>query len=218
MFDFSQIANEYDSFYETPLGRDVDEVEKRMVREMIQSLPRKLSLEIGCGTGHWTEFFTSLGFPIVGIDISEKMIEIARSKHIPEAIFLVKDVEEMDFRDESFDNIFAITALEFVDNLDRAISQIYRVLRPGGYMLVGALNASSPYIQGKMEKSSSSIAYSRPFTPETLRNLLQVFGQPQIKVGVVIEGSRVLDKEQTLDQDTILRKGAFLVGLVQKTL
>ena len=217
MFDFGKIAHQYDSFYDTALGRDVDVVEKRMVREMVQSLPMKLSLEVGCGTGHWTEFFTSHGFPIVGIDVSDRMIEVARSKNIPGAMFLVKNVEDMDFRDESFDNVFAITALEFVDNLDKAISQIYRVLRPGGYLLVGGLNANSPYIKDKMKKASSSIAQSRPFTPEQLRSLLLVFGEPQISAGVIVEGDRVLDKEQTFDQDTLLRKGAFLVGLVQKT-
>ncbi len=217
MLDFNLVADKYESFYLTPLGRDVDEVEKAMVKKMLHFLPRRHSLKIGCGTGHWTKFFTTMGFPLVAIDISERMIELARSKHLDSAMFLVKDVEKLDFRDESFDNVFAITSLEFVDNLDKAISQIYRVLRPGGNLLIGALNGNSPYIQEKMKKKSSTISHSRPFTPETLHSLLQVFGEPQIKAGVVIEEGRVLDKEMELDQDTLFKKGAFLVGLVSKT-
>ncbi len=217
MFDFSDIATKYDDFYSTDLGKDIDIVEKRLVRSMIEPLPRNLSLEIGCGTGHWTEFFSSLGFPLIAIDISEKMVQVAQAKDISQAMFFVKDAENMDFRDNYFTNVFAITALEFMDNLDRAISQIYRVLKTGGYFFVGALNANSPYIKSKMERTDSSIAHSHPFTPETLRSLLSVFGRPEIKAGLVIEEGKIQDRDKEIDEQVALSQGAFLVGVVQKT-
>jgi len=59
-------------------------------------------LELGCGTGHWTQFFCEEGFQVTGVDESEAMLERARAKNIAGARFLQADAGNLPFRDQSF--------------------------------------------------------------------------------------------------------------------
>ncbi len=67
-------------------------------------------LDIGCGPGRDAKYFTDLGFQVTGIDISEKMIELAQ-KTAPGATFCVMDSEEMQFPSASFDAVWASASL-----------------------------------------------------------------------------------------------------------
>ncbi len=214
-FNFDIVAEKYDEFYKTDLGKQIDIAEKRAVKSLLDGVPRAISLEVGCGTGHWTQLFRIMGFPLVAIDVSAKMLEIAQKKNISGTVFLNADVEQMPFRDNYFSNVFTITTLEFVKNLDKAVSEINRVLRPGGYFLIGALNGASQYVQQQMKKGGT-LSYARPFTPDTLRNLLLVFGEPIIKGAAYVKDGQVLDNVMDLDQKELLYNGAFLCGIVQK--
>ncbi len=214
-FNFDIIAGDYDEFYKTELGKQIDIAEKRAVKSLLDGVPRAMSLEVGCGTGHWTRFFRIMGFPLVAIDVSEKMLEVAIKKNILGTVFLNADVEQMPFRDNYFSNVFTITTLEFVKNLDKAISEINRILKPGGYFLIGALNGASQYVQHQMKKGGT-LSHARAFTPDTLRNLLLVFGKPIIKGAAYVKDGQVLDNVMDLDQKELLYNGAFLCGIVQK--
>ncbi len=99
-------------------------------------------LELGCGTGHWTEFFINQGFKVTGVDISDPMLNIARGKNL-EADLSLANSENLPFDNESFNSIVSITMLEFVENQEKAIQEMYRVLKPGGYLIMGFINADS---------------------------------------------------------------------------
>jgi SAM-dependent methyltransferase len=90
-------------------------------------------LEVGGGEGELAERIkTELGVDIVGVDQSDAMVEIQRNKGIDAR---VGDVRELPFEDGEFDVDVAAWMLYHVDDLDRALSELARVLRPGGALV-----------------------------------------------------------------------------------
>jgi ubiquinone/menaquinone biosynthesis C-methylase UbiE len=217
-FNFIQVADTYDAYYETSLGCQIDHVEKQLIwRYMIRMSLKKTMLEIGCGTGHWTSFFRQKGLKISAIDLLEKMLEKAKKKNPENVHFEQMSVEDMRFKDHAFENIIAIATLEFVDNLDRAFKEIYRVLKPGGVLIVGCLNELSEMGRNKEKNEIYRIAHF--FKPEEIKEYLSEFGSPEINGCAIIEKDRVLDYPD-IDQivkSIRLKKGAFLTGFVKKS-
>jgi ubiquinone/menaquinone biosynthesis C-methylase UbiE len=99
--------------------------------------PRRI-LEVGGGQGFFAERLRDeLGAAVVGIDVSERMVELQRQRGIDAQ---VGDVQELPFADASFDAVSAQYMLYHVPDLPRGLAEIARVLRPGG-RLVAITNA-----------------------------------------------------------------------------
>jgi ubiquinone/menaquinone biosynthesis C-methylase UbiE len=217
LFNFDQVAEQYDFFYETLLGREIDHVEKQLIWQYmaLMSLANPV-LEIGCGTGHWTRFFQQKGLKLTAIDISVRMLEKAKIKNPGSVHFERMDVENMTYKDHSFDNIVSIATLEFVDHKEQAIKEIFRVLKPGGSLVVGCLNELSE--TGLRKEENEVYRNAQFFTPDSLIEYLSLFGKPQIDGCAIIEEDRVLDFPDInqIDKQERLKKGAFLSGYVKK--
>jgi SAM-dependent methyltransferase len=90
-------------------------------------------LDVGCGTGEQAARAASvLGAAVVGLDQSERMVELTRARGI-EAV--VGDVQDLPFADGSFDAVTASWMLYHLPDLDRGLAEIARVLRPGGRLV-----------------------------------------------------------------------------------
>jgi SAM-dependent methyltransferase len=95
-------------------------------------------LEVGCGQGWASEWIKDeLGADLVAVDQSERMVELTRRRGVDAH---VGDVQDLAFEDESFDAALAAWMLYHVPDLDRGLSELARVLRPGG-RLVAVTNA-----------------------------------------------------------------------------
>jgi len=102
------------------------------VAALAETEPRRV-LEIGCGRGELAERIAGeLGVEVVALDQSERMVALTRARGI-EA--LVGDVEALPFPDASFDAAVAAWMLYHVPDLDRALAELARVLRPGGRLV-----------------------------------------------------------------------------------
>ena len=176
------VADEYDKFYLTDSGKKIDEIEKKIVSSHLKGVDKGDMLELGCGTGHWTDFFTKKGFKVLAIDESEAMIRIANSKNIENASFLKADACSLPFSDNSFSVIAAITMFEFVGDIAVVLNEIDRVLKPGGSLIVGCLNRNSEL--GKNKESNSVYKNAYFFSPEEIKSLLTGIGTPFINYGV----------------------------------
>jgi len=103
----------------------------------------KLALEVGCGGGHLLEEIARMGFLAVGIDPSAGSLGAAK-RHSraagSDAGYARAIGESLPFRDGTFDAIFCCDVLEHVRDLPRAISEISRVLKPGGAFVYDTLN------------------------------------------------------------------------------
>lgn len=183
-FDFGKIASRYDAWYRTPRGAMYDRLEKKAIDSLLPATSDggKL-LEIGCGTGHFSEHFAGRGFATTGVDISESMVAVARQKNIRKSEFHVGNAEHLPFADETFDVTAAITALEFVCDPARVISEMVRcVKKPGGLLILGVLNRLSAYNRTKQRKGIRMYALARLLAPADLRDVLRPYGAPEIRV------------------------------------
>lgn len=101
------------------------------------------TLDVGCGGGLLAEEFARLGCAVTGVDPSEGSLETARA-HAEESGLDIAYVhgagEALPFGDATFEVVYCCDVLEHVDDLDRVIAEIARVLEPGGIFLFDTLN------------------------------------------------------------------------------
>ena len=95
-------------------------------------------LDVGCGTGPVIELLATK-YPekhFVGLDITPAMIEVARSKGLPNAEFVVGDAESLPFGDGGFDAVLCSNSFHHYPNPGAFLREAHRVLRPGGKLIL----------------------------------------------------------------------------------
>ncbi len=97
--------------------------------EWLAPQPGERILDLGCGDGQLTERIAAAGVSVVGIDASPQMVEAAR------ALGVKADqgpAEKLPYPDQIFDAVFSNAVLHWVRGQDEMLTQVRRVLRPGG--------------------------------------------------------------------------------------
>jgi len=194
-FDFDCVADAYDDWYETAKGAMYDRLEKKAISKyLMRNIHGKKLLEVGCGTGHWSQFFSESGFEVTGIDISEQMINAAQSKGIPNTSFQTADGHSLPFKDGVFDVTASIVTLEFVCNAELVLREMVRCTRrPGGRLLIGALNALAPLNCKRQLYPESPYSKARLFSPIELKEFLEPYGRTHIAtIGFIPKQERFL--------------------------
>lgn len=219
-FDFDRVADGYESWYNSARGTIYDRFEKQAIDRLLAGVSKHSRvLEVGCGTGQWSRYFSDKGFDVTGIDISSEMIRIARQKHIPNSRFEIADGRNLPFEDESFDGAAAITVLEFASETERIISEMIRCVKKSkGVLIIGVLNALSGYNKRRKSKSGSVYSSAHLFTPRQIRNLLSQYGITRIQItGFVPEKNWMLGIStlwERLGQFLCPQKGAFIAARI----
>lgn len=145
---FDKEAKMYDDWYKTKLGNFVDKVETKCVFDLFKVRKGMKVLDVGCGTGNFSIKLAKMGCEVIGIDISEEMLKVAKDKAKKEGLnikFYNMDVYDMKFEDNCFDGVISVTAFEFLKDPDKAIEEMFRVLKPKGYLLIGTINKDSEW-------------------------------------------------------------------------
>ncbi|EOD00680.1 class I SAM-dependent methyltransferase [Caldisalinibacter kiritimatiensis] len=158
---FDNEANSYDAWYESKLGKFVDKVEKECAFELFSPRKGMKVLDVGCGTGNYSIELAKMGCEVVGIDISDEMLDIAKNKAKENNLdieFYNMDVYNIKFDDESFDAVFSMAAFEFIKEPEKAIEEIFRVVKKDGQVLIGTINKKSAwgelYLSEEFQKNS----------------------------------------------------------------
>ena len=112
-----------------------------LIREHVP-LQGKRILDIGCGLGMYVSQFRQFSDDVYGVDIDPDKIARA-SEWLPN--LHVSPAETLPFEDESFDVIFLNEVIEHVEDDQRTIQEAYRVLAPGGHIVIYAPNRLYPF-------------------------------------------------------------------------
>ena len=152
---FDTISKEYDGLNRViSFGIDV-KWRKKVVKIVGKNQPNSI-LDIATGTGDLAINLTKTNAEkIVGLDISEGMLEVGRSKitkrNLSETIEMVLgDSEELPFEDNSFDAITVAFGIRNFENLEQGLSEILRVLKPSGIFVIleTSVPTKFPFKQG----------------------------------------------------------------------
>jgi len=163
---FDELASKYDDTFQ----RKVDLVENRIAFSLVPCNGH--ILDLGCGTGLYLEYCHSNGY--IGLDISPKMLEVARSK-FPDHTFIEGDMANMPMLvDESFEAIIStFGSFSYCLQPEKAIDEMWRILQPGGDIFIMALSK-------RYRKRRSHIVGNRiPFLTWDRRSILKAFAKFQ---------------------------------------
>jgi ubiquinone/menaquinone biosynthesis C-methylase UbiE len=140
----SDVRAYYDDFSRTyDRGRDrgyhamVDDIEAGAVIDLAAG---RDVLEVGCGTGLVLERVARVARRAEGVDLSPGMLEHARLRGLS---VREGDATAIPCPDASFDVVYAFKVLAHIPDVDRAIAEMFRVVRPGGHVLVEVYNRHS---------------------------------------------------------------------------
>jgi SAM-dependent methyltransferase len=146
---FEQHADQYDAWFET--HEDAYEAELETIRQLMPA-PDARGLEVGVGSG---KFAVPLGIE-TGVEPSERMAAAAESL----GINVYRSVaEDLPFADGEFDYVLMVTSICFVDDALKSFEEAYRVLKPGGCIIVGYVDKESELGRQYIDRRESSLFY-----------------------------------------------------------
>ena len=173
---FDDWPERYDQWFATPIGKLVQEYEAALLQEMLDPQPGELLLDVGCGTGIFTGAVLASGAAVVGLDISIPMVARAGHRFRAERFTpLAGNMLTLPFTSGSFDKVYSMTALEFVDNAPAAVAELERVAKAGGVIVMSTLNRLSPWAERRLKagEQGHELFQSMVFrSPAEIRRLL----------------------------------------------
>ncbi len=140
--NFDKIADRYDLWYRTEFGRYADKLERKLILKFAGPKKGEKVLDVGCGTGIYALTFTKMGLEVTCLDMSKRMLDIAKKKSKDMDVIL-GNVREIPFKDNTFDLIVGVTLIEFLDEPEKAVKEMRRVLKQNGRLILGVLNKFS---------------------------------------------------------------------------
>jgi SAM-dependent methyltransferase len=111
--------------------------------------PDSLVLDAGCGPGHFAISLANRGYRVCAIDTSEAMLdELYKNTKLFSPVHKIHaqiaSIEELPFKDNSFDVICSLGVIEYLEKDEIVLSELLRVLRPGGILILSVTNLWSP--------------------------------------------------------------------------
>ncbi len=141
---FDKYYIEYDKWYDD--NRNIFLSELEALKKVIPQ--NKIGLEIGVGTGRFAKALNIA----YGLDPSFYMLTIAKKRNI----FTIQGIgEELPIKDDSLDFVLLATTLAFVKNIDKLFSEVKRVVKQSGHVIVGIIDSDSFLGEIYKEKTNS---------------------------------------------------------------
>jgi SAM-dependent methyltransferase len=158
---------------------------ERRRRFLIEHVTRGAAvLDLGCGEGAFTAVLAEAGARPVGVDVAEAALERARERHPDLDFRRASPGEPLPLEDGAVDVVWASEVLAFVPDTARVLSEVRRVLRPEGALLVttpnhGRVRALARGLTGDLDPLGPALRF---YTRGSLRAGLEAFGFDQVAV------------------------------------
>lgn len=138
---FSRAAGSYDSA--AALQREVGHELMHMVTlpalaRLQEQLNGQVLLDIGSGTGYFSQLWRQRGLHVIALDLAEGMLDFARREDRASA-YMCADMEALPLADASVDYCFSSLAMQWSDDLATVLRECRRVTKPGGVILFSTL-------------------------------------------------------------------------------
>lgn len=144
-------------------------------------------LEVGCGTGYFTQELARSGADVIAIDVSPELLEIAKANcSAPNVRYEIQNAYELSYPDSVFDSVVGSSVLHHLE-IEAALREIYRVLKLGGSVHFTepnmlnpqvAIQKNVPWIKRKLGDSPDETAFFR----WPLRRVLEQTGYRDIRI------------------------------------
>jgi SAM-dependent methyltransferase len=171
--------------WESPAGRLRWERRVQMLGAHLR--PGMTILEVGCGTGSFTRELARSGAEVVAIDVSSELLEIARANcSAPNVQYQIQNAYALSYSQGVFDSVVGSSVLHHLE-IEAAIRDMYRVLKPGGTIYFTepnmlnpqiAIQKNIPWIKRKLGDSPDETAFFR----WPLRRLLERTGYRDVRI------------------------------------
>jgi ubiquinone/menaquinone biosynthesis C-methylase UbiE len=165
---------EYDKMYQLEESNWWYAGRRDLVLKMADKLSKAFTekpmniLDAGCGTGINLKYFQTIG-DSVGLDISEDALGFSRVRRLPSLV--CGSVDRLPFKSKVFDLVLALDVIEHIEDDSSAISEFYRVLRPGGSLIV-----TVPAFMSLWSDHDLAVHHKRRYALPEVRDILQSGG------------------------------------------
>ncbi|MGN2637858.1 SAM-dependent methyltransferase [Nocardia takedensis] len=141
-------------------------------------------LDVGCGTGGPARHIAATtGAAVTGVTISPKQVEVALARNDDADVdFHVGDATDLPFAEAEFDAAVAIESLIHIADKQRALNEVFRVLRPGATLVVADLTQSEGLLELTNAAQSDLRAMATLLSPSDYRNLVAQAGFEIVEV------------------------------------
>lgn len=131
---FDEVAVSYDKANDL-LSFGSSRAWRKQVAKLVDPKPGEVILDLAAGTGSSSVAFLREGVRVVAADFSKGMLEEGRRRN-PQLEFVFADATKLPFKEAEFDTVTISFGLRNVENTELALSEMLRVLKPGGKLVV----------------------------------------------------------------------------------
>jgi len=174
-------------FYNGEFGKKILTKEAEYLKNELKG--QKKILDIGCGIGYFEEILSELN--IIGLDSSKEALEEARKRSGKK--FVLGDAEHLDFLDGSFDGVFTVTTLEFLEDYKKAVDEVARILESGGKFVAMILNPESEYFKSHIQRPGSYFGRIKHTHPKEVERYISKFFTTTGGYFLGIRGQEIFD-------------------------